>query len=290
MQINSKDFRVGAGGRIKLRKWPTRVAPAYENPDHYQKLLQTHVKNLSAQQERLYASDRYAILLIFQAMDAAGKDGVIKHVMSGVNPQGCQVFSYKHPSATELKHDFLWRTTRDLPERGKIGIFNRSYYEEVLIVRVHPEILHAEGLPDAMSGRGKTVWQERYQSIIGLERHLERNGTRIIKFFLHLSKEEQRKRFLARIDAPEKNWKFSSADIEERKYWKQYMRAYEECLGATSTEQAPWYVVPADDKLNARLICSQIVLDTVAGLRLSFPKTSASRRRELKALRKQLAK
>jgi PPK2 family polyphosphate:nucleotide phosphotransferase len=290
MKINSTDFRVREGSRIKLKKWPTRVAPAYEKPDDYQKLLQAHVKNLSVQQERLYASDRYAVLLIFQAMDAAGKDGVIKHVMSGVNPQGCQVFSYKHPSAMELQHDFLWRTTHDLPERGKIGIFNRSYYEEVLIVRVHPEILHAEGLPDAMSAGGKAVWQERYRSIVGLERHLDRNGTRIIKFFLHLSKEEQRKRFLARIDAPEKNWKFSTADVEERKFWKQYMCAYEDCLSATSTEHAPWYVVPADDKLNARLICSQIVLDTVAEMRLSFPRTTAQRRRELKSLRKQLAK
>ena len=290
MKINSKDFRVREGSRVKLKKWPTRVAPAYATPDDYQKLLQTHVKNLSAQQERLYASDRHAILLIFQAMDAAGKDGVIKHVMSGVNPQGCQVFSYKHPSAMELKHDFLWRTTRDLPERGKIGIFNRSYYEEVLIVRVHPQILHAEGLPDAMRGDGKAVWRGRYQSIVGLERHLDRNGTRVIKFFLHLSKEEQRERFLARIDAPEKNWKFSSADVQERKYWKQYMRAYEDCLSATSTERAPWYVVPADDKLNARLICSQIVLDTVAELRLSFPRTTPRRVRELKTLRKQLAK
>ncbi len=289
MKINSKDFRVREGSRVQLKKWPTRVAPVYRQTDDYQQLLQIHVKNLSAQQERLYASDRYAILLIFQAMDAAGKDGIIKHVMSGVNPQGCQVFSYKHPSAMELKHDFLWRTTRDLPERGKIGIFNRSYYEEVLIVRVHPEILHAEGLPDAMSGGEKAVWQERYRSIVGLERHLDRNGTRIIKFFLHLSKEEQRRRFVARIDAPEKNWKFSTADVEERKYWKQYMRAYEHCLSATSTEHAPWYVVPADDKLNARLICSQIVLDTVADLRLSFPRTSASRLRELKSLRKQLA-
>ncbi|MGO9036668.1 MAG: ADP-polyphosphate phosphotransferase [Steroidobacteraceae bacterium] len=288
MKINSKDFRVREGSRIKLKKWPTRVAPAYDTPDDYQKLLQNHVKNMSAQQERLFASNRYAILLIFQAMDAAGKDGVIKHMMSGVNPQGCQVFSYKHPSAAELQHDFLWRTTRDLPERGKIGIFNRSYYEEVLIVRVHPKILHAEGLPDAMSGGDKIIWQGRYQSIIGLERHLNRNGTRIIKFFLHLSKEEQRKRFLARIDAPEKNWKFSTADVEERQYWKQYMRAFEECLSATSTERAPWYIVPADDKLNARLICSQIVLDTVAEMRLSFPKTTPQRRRELKSLRRQL--
>jgi PPK2 family polyphosphate:nucleotide phosphotransferase len=223
-------------------------------------------------------------------MDAAGKDGVIAHVMSGVNPQGCQVFSFKHPSAIELQHDFLWRTTRDLPERGKIGIFNRSYYEEVLIVRVHPEILHAQGLPDALIDSEKTVWRDRYRSILGLERHLYRNGTRIIKFFLHLSKEEQRKRFLARIDAPEKNWKFSMADIEERKYWKQYMTAFEKCLSATSTKHAPWYVVPADDKLNARLIVSQIVLDTVDELKLAYPKSTLKRRQELMSLRKQLIK
>ena len=184
----------------------------------------------------LYASNRYAVLLIFQAMDAAGKDGAIRHVMSGVNPQGCQVFSFKHPSAAELEHDFLWRTTRDLPGRGKIGIFNRSYYEEVLIVRVHPEILRSEGLPDAPHDE-KKVWHDRYRSIVDLERHLHENGTRIIKFFLHLSKEEQRKRFLARIDEPEKNWKFSAADIAERKFWKQYMKAYEKCLSATSTRR-----------------------------------------------------
>ena len=232
--------------------------------------LQEHVAQLSALQQLLYASNRYAVLLIFQAMDAAGKDGAIKHVMSGVNPQGCQVFSFKHPSAAELQHDFLWRTTRDLPERGRIGIFNRSYYEEVLIVRVHPEILRSEGLPDALLDE-KTIWHDRYRSIMDLERHLHGNGTRIIKFFLHLSKEEQRKRFLERIDEPEKNWKFSLADIEERKFWKDYMKAYEECLGATSTSEAPWYVVPADDKENARLIVSQIVLDTLEGLKMSLP-------------------
>jgi PPK2 family polyphosphate:nucleotide phosphotransferase len=222
-------------------------------------------------------------------MDAAGKDGVIAHVMSGVNPQGCQVFSFKHPSATELKHDFLWRTTVCLPEQGKIGIFNRSYYEEVLIVRVHPEILRAEDLPESAEG-GKAIWAERYQSIVDLERHLGRNGTRIMKFFLHLSKEEQRKRFLARIDAPDKNWKFSESDIEERKYWKEYKKAYEKCLSATSTREAPWYVVPADDKQNARLIVSRIVLDTMAELKLSFPRATAARRKELQRLRKQLAK
>jgi PPK2 family polyphosphate:nucleotide phosphotransferase len=256
---------------------------------HYQKLLGEHVAQLSSQQELLYASNRYAVLLIFQAMDAAGKDGAIKHVMSGVNPQGCQVFSFRHPSAEELEHDFLWRTTRDLPERGRIGIFNRSYYEEVLIVRVHPEILRSEGIPDAPHA-DKAVWHNRYRSIVDMERHLYGNGTRIIKFFLHLSKEEQRKRFLQRIDVPEKNWKFGLADIEERKFWKQYMQAYEECLSATSTRHAPWYVVPADDKENARLIVSQIVLDTLEGLKMTYPKTSAERRRELQSIRKRLAK
>ena len=199
-------------------------------------------------------------------MDAAGKDGAIKHVMSGVNPQGCQVFSFKHPSATELQHDFLWRTTRDLPERGRIGIFNRSYYEEVLIVRVHPEILRSEGMPDLLHRRQGGLARAVTARSWTWRRHLHDNGTRIIKFFLHLSKEEQRKRFLERIDEPEKNWKFSQADIEEREYWKHYMKAYEECLGATSTSEAPWYVVPADDKENARLIVSQIVLDTLEGL------------------------
>ncbi len=285
--IQTNDFRVREGRQVDLKKWPTRIDPVYENIRRYRELLAAHTKALSAQQQLLYASNSHALLLIFQAMDAAGKDGAIEHVMSGVNPQGCQVFSFKHPSATELQHDFLWRTTRELPERGRIGIFNRSYYEEVLIVRVHPEILRAEGLPDGMQDE-KRIWRDRYRSILGLEQHLDRNGTRIIKFFLHLSKEEQRKRFLERIDKPEKNWKFSTADIEERKYWDQYMKAYEKCLGATSTTHAPWYIVPADDKLNARLIVSRILLDTIEALRLSFPKTSAARRRELRSLRQQL--
>jgi len=232
---------------------------------------------------------RHAILLIFQAMDAAGKDGAIRHVMSGVNPQDCQVFSFKSPSATELEHDFLWRTTRDLPERGRIGIFSRSYYEEVLVVRVHRDILRGEGLQDAPH-RDRKLWHDRYRSIVDLERHLYANGTRIIKFFLHLSKEEQRKRFLARIDVPEKNWKFSLADIKERGYWKHYMRAYEECLSATSTREAPWYVVPADDKDNARLIVSRVVLDTFAALKMTYPKATAKRRRELLSIRTGLAR
>jgi PPK2 family polyphosphate:nucleotide phosphotransferase len=289
MKISSNDFRVREGDEVDLKKWPTKVEPVYKSKEQYQELLQEHVAQLSSQQQLLYASNRCAFLLIFQAMDAAGKDGAIQHVMSGINPQGCQVFSFKHPSPTELQHDFLWRTTRDLPERGRIGIFNRSYYEEVLIVRVHPEILRSEGLPDPPRGE-KGIWHDRYRSITNLERHLHANGTRIIKFFLHLSKEEQRKRFLARIDEPAKNWKFSAADIAERRFWKQYMKAYEKCLGATSTQDSPWYVVPADDKENARLIVSRIVLDRFEELKMTYPKTSAKRRRELLSIRKQLAK
>lgn len=289
MKINSKVFRVEQGGDVDLKKWPTIIDPIYKSKEQYQELLTEHVAQLSSQQQLLYASNRYAVLLIFQAMDAAGKDGAIKHVMSGVNPQGCQVFSFRHPSATELQHDFLWRTTRDLPERGRIGIFNRSYYEEVLIVRVHPEILRSEGLPKAPHD-GEAVWRGRYRSIADLERHLHENGTRIVKFFLHLSKEEQRKRFLARIDEPGKNWKFSMADIEERKFWKDYMKAYEDCLSATSTNDAPWYVVPADDKENARLIVSQIVLDTFEALKMTYPKANAERQKELQSIRKLLEK
>jgi PPK2 family polyphosphate:nucleotide phosphotransferase len=289
MKIRSEQFRVRDGAEVDLGKWPTRIDPVYQSKEQYHELLGEHVAQLSEQQQLLYASNRYAVLLIFQAMDAAGKDGAIKHVMSGVNPQGCQVFSFKHPTPAELQHDFLWRTTRDLPERGQIGIFNRSYYEEVLIARVHPEILRSEGLPDAPRDE-KAVWRERYRSIVDLERHLTRNGTRIVKFHLHLSKGEQRKRFLERIDDPDKNWKFSAADITERKFWKQYMKAYEQCLHATSTSDAPWYVVPADDKNNARLIVSRIVLDTLAGLKMAYPRTSAQHRRELLAIRKRLAR
>jgi PPK2 family polyphosphate:nucleotide phosphotransferase len=220
-------------------------------------------------------------------MDAAGKDGAIKHVMSGVNPQGCQVYSFKHPSAQELQHDFLWRTTRDLPERGKIGIFNRSYYEEVLIARVHPEILQAEQIPEDLLGK-KKLWEGRYHSIVDLEKHLHRNGTRIVKFFLHLSKEEQRKRFLDRLERPEKNWKFTLSDIKEREYWKDYRRSYEACLGATSTEKNPWYVVPADDKKDARLIISRLLLNSLADLKMRYPRADKERRKELEAARQQL--
>ena len=287
MKISPKDFRVREGGDVDLDKWPTEVKRYYKSKEDYHTLLSDHVDRLSKQQQLLYASNSHAILLIFQAMDAAGKDGAISHVMSGVNPQGCQVFSFKHPSAIELQHDFLWRTTRDLPERGRIGIFNRSYYEEVLIARVHPEVLKGEGLPDEPDS-DKAFWHGRYRSILELERHLHANGTRIIKFFLHLSKEEQRKRFLARIDAPDKNWKFSQADIEERKFWDKYMKAYEKCLEATSTDDAPWYVVPADDKENARLIVSEVIVETLTGLKMSYPETTEERRRELLAIREQL--
>jgi len=289
MKVRSTDFRVEEGHEVNLDKWPTAVKPIYESKKQYQKLLRDHVAQLSSLQQLLYASNRYAILLIFQAMDAAGKDGAIRHVMSGVNPQGCQVFSYKHPSAMELQHDFLWRTTRDLPERGRIGIFNRSYYEEVLIVRVHPEILRSEGIADGSLDE-KTVWESRFRSIVGLERHLHLNGTRIVKIYLHMSKDEQRKRFLQRIDEPHKNWKFSLADVEERKVWKRYMSAFEECLSATSTREAPWYVVPADDKENARLIVSQIILDTLNGLEMTYPEMSAGRREELQSIRERLIK
>ena len=289
MKINWNDFRVPAGKEVNLRKWPTLMKPVYNSKKEYNLRLGKQVRELSALQQRHYASNRYAVLLIFQAMDAAGKDGAIRHVMSGINPQGCEVFSFKHPSATELDHDFLWRTTQSLPERGRIGIFNRSYYEEVLIVRVHPEILLTEGLPDKLLNEDN-VWKARYRSIVDLESHLYRNGTRIIKFFLHLSKEEQRKRFLDRIENPDKNWKFSLADIEERKFWKHYMKAYEACLSATSTKDVPWYVIPADDKENARLIISEIILERFNELDLSYPRLSAKRREELQLIRKKLMK
>ena len=289
MKIDPKDFRVQEGIEIDLDKWPTNVAKLYRSKTDYHEMLDDHVGRLSAQQELLYASNRHAVLIIFQAMDAAGKDGAIKHVMSGVNPQGCQVFSFKHPSGEELQHDFLWRTTRHLPERGRIGIFNRSYYEEVIIVRVHPDLLGSEGLVDRPPDDRK-VWQSRYRSILGLERHLHDNGTRVIKFFLHLSKEEQRRRFLQRIDRPEKNWKFSQADIEERAFWPQYMDAYEKCLSATSTHESPWYIVPADDKHNTWLIVSEIILETLQNLKMSYPMPSEARRRQLLAIREQLLK
>ena len=289
MNIDGKDFRVPEGKKIRLKKLATATKPPYQSQKHYKALLAADVQELSALQRLLYASNSYSVLLIFQAMDTAGKDGAISHVLSGVNPQGCEVYSFKHPSAEESEHDFLWRTTCRLPARGRIGVFNRSYYEEVLVVRVHPEILRSEGIPDQLVGNN-TVWKGRYRSIVDLENHLHHNGTRVIKFFLHLSKEEQRKRLLERIDEPDKNWKFSQADVTERKFWDQYMSAYERCLSATSTKTAPWHIVPADDKYNARLIVSRVVIDTLQGLKMSYPKMTGARQIELQTIRKQLAK
>lgn len=287
MKIDIEPFRVREGETVDLETRPTRIEPLFSSKKDYSSLLAGQIEELSAQQELLYASNAHAILFIFQAMDAAGKDGAIKHVMSGVNPQGCQVVSFKHPSAAELKHDFLWRTTRELPERGRIGIFNRSYYEEVLVVRVHPSILESEGVPNG-HGDAESIWRRRYDSIVDMERHLHRNGTRIVKFFLHLSRDEQRKRFLDRIDEPSKNWKFNEGDIEERKYWDEYMRAYEKCLSATSAEKSPWYIVPADGKKNARLIISEIVVETLKSLKMAYPETTPERRAELEGFRKLL--
>ncbi|MCV7229569.1 ADP-polyphosphate phosphotransferase [Mycolicibacterium komossense] len=287
MTIDATGFRVASRLRVDLADVPTAVTALYESHKNYKKQLKKHVEKLAALQQLHYASDQWALLVIFQGMDAAGKDGAIRHVMSGVNPQGCQVFSFKQPTDQDLEHDFLWRTTCNLPERGRIGIFNRSYYEDVLIARVHPDILRGHGLPDQLIDQ-KSLWKQRYQSIRDLETHLHRNGTQIVKIFLHLSKDEQAQRFRARIDAPEKNWKFSLADIHERSFWDTYQQVYGECLQATSTEQAPWYIVPADDKDNARLIVSQIVLDTLDGLKMVYPETTSERHEELESFRSQL--
>lgn len=286
MKINATPFQVPEGKGVDLAQWATRSEPLCKSKKAYRKALEDQVEALSEQQRLLYASNQHALLIVFQAMDTAGKDGAIRHVMSGVNPQGCQVFSFQHPSEQELQHDFLWRTTRDLPERGRIGIFNRSYYEEVLIARVHSSILLSEHIPDIPEDG--TVWEGRFRSIVDLERHLHINGTRIVKVFMHISKEEQRLRLLARIDEPDKNWKFSLADITERKHWDAYMQAYAHALSATSTADSPWFIVPADDKDNARLIVSQIVLDALQALKLSYPEVNSSQRHKLQAFRKQL--
>jgi len=289
MKIDTRQFRVAESEKVRLKDRPTCLKPLYDSKEEYQAALAGHVAELSDLQTLLYAHHRYSLLLIFQAMDAAGKDSAIKHVMSGVNPQGCQVHTFKRPSVEERDHDFLWRTTRDLPERGHIGIFNRSYYEEVLIVRVHPEILNSQGIPSELLDE-KTVWEERYRSIVDLENHLFRSGTRIVKFFLHISKDEQRRRFLKRIDEADKNWKFNVGDMGERKFWKEYMKAYEACMRATSTKEAPWYVVPADDKKDAQIIVSQVIVDTLRKLKMSFPKLDDDEREQLKAIRKMLEK
>ncbi len=276
-------FRVKEGKLVRLDKWPTAVPHLYIDEADAIKQLAEQVKRTSELQDVLYASDQHAVLLIFQAMDAAGKDGAIKHVMSGVNPLGCQVSSFKQPSAEELDHDFLWRTSLRLPERGRIGIFNRSYYEEVLVVRVHPEYLAAQKLPDAAATKG--FWKQRLRSIREHEAHLHRSGMQVLKFFLHVSNDEQRRRFLDRIDHPQKNWKFNLGDVEERQHWDDYMHAYAVALSATSTTDSPWYVVPADDKKNARLIISQVVNQTLESLQLAYPKPDKRRLAELKTAR-----
>ncbi len=289
MKLNISDFRALPDSKINLKKWPTKLELLYTSKKHYQKILKQNVEALSELQHKLYADNHYSILLIFQGMDAAGKDGAIRHVMSGINPQGFQVFSFKQPSASELEHDFLWRTARCLPERGRIGIFNRSYYEEVLIVKVHPEFLVSQRLPDKLPPN-KSFWQNRYRSIVEHEAHLHLSGTRIIKFFLHQSKDEQARRFMQRIDDPDKNWKLTTADIEQREFWDDYTKAYEECINASTTKEAPWYIIPADDKKNARLIISEIFLNTLSALPLAYPQATDAHRLELQSIREHLEK
>ena len=279
-------FRIDGDKKFRLKDMDPADTGHWKSKEHAEAALMEGIARTAELQDKLYAQDNWALLLIFQAMDAAGKDGAVKHVMSGVNPQGCQVYSFKAPSDVELQHDFLWRTTRDLPERGHIGIFNRSYYEEVLIVRVHPEILKGEKTPPSLVG--KDIWKERFEDIRGFERHMARNGTVIRKFFLHLSKKEQKKRFLARLDEPEKNWKFSANDIHERKYWDDYQAAYEDMIRNTSTKYAHWYVVPADNKWFTRLVISSVVVDTLESLDLAYPKVDEAKLKELKAAKKLL--
>jgi PPK2 family polyphosphate:nucleotide phosphotransferase len=289
MKLATKRFRVRANRDVDLGRFPTRAKPLYASDKEYESLLAANVARIAKLQNFLFAEDRRALLVVFQGMDGAGKDSAIRHIFSGINPAGCQVFSFKQPSSEELDHDFLWRTNRCLPERGRIGVFNRSYYEEVIVVRVHPKLLDAQHLPPP-SRKDESIWKHRYRSIVELEKHLHRNGTRVVKFFLHLSKDEQRQRFLARIDDPDKNWKFNHADVDERGFWKDYRKAYEACLSATSTDHAPWYVVPADDKPNARLIVSQVLVEVLEDLDLAYPKTTPAHRRELLAIRRRLAK
>ncbi|MDH4069122.1 MAG: polyphosphate kinase 2 family protein [Ignavibacteria bacterium] len=287
-------FRVKPGSKVRLRNFPTDWTGTPEARKlgketikrRAREILDSNRDQLTEAQRVLYANDTYALLLIFQALDAAGKDGTIRHVMSGVNPQGCQVFSFKRPSAEELDHHFLWRYAKRAPERGRIGIFNRSYYEEVLVVRVHPEILESQKLPPG--NRGKRFWEARYRDINNFEQHLSENGTVILKFFLHLSKDEQKRRFLERLDNPEKHWKFSPADIAERSFWDQYRKAFEDALTATSTPRAPWYIIPADRKYVARAMVADIVTSAISDLKLTYPRVSKKDQRTLQAARKKL--
>jgi len=284
----AKSYRINDGKHFRLKDFDPADTGHWHSVDDAKEHLQKDIARLEDLQAKLYAQDCWSVLLIFQALDAAGKDGTIKHVMSGVNPEGVQVHSFKGPSETELQHDFLWRTTQHLPERGHIGIFNRSYYEEVLIVRVHPKVLEGEKLPPLLVT--KKIWEERFEDIRSFERHMARNGTVIRKFFLHLSKKEQKKRFLARLDEPEKNWKFSEADVHEREYWDEYQNAFEEMIRHTATKHAPWYVIPADNKWFAHLAVSAAIVETLEELSVAYPKVDAAKRKELEASRKLLAK
>jgi PPK2 family polyphosphate:nucleotide phosphotransferase len=287
--IDTAEFTFTGGGMLRLRDHKTKVEDFYKDKADYRDLIEKLQDEINDLQRMMYAHDRYSLLLIFQAMDAAGKDGTIRAIMSGVNAHGVAVHAFKRPSDEELDHDFLWRTSKRLPERGRIGIFNRSYYEEVLVVRVHPEILRSgQKLPAARTEDLRKVWEQRYESIRDFEKHLWRNGTRVLKFFLHLSPEEQRDRFVARIDEPEKNWKFSEVDVKERGFWNDYQKAYEDAINATATKQAPWFVVPADDKKNMRLIVAQIVLAKLRELDMKYPEVTSERREELQSYRKRL--
>jgi PPK2 family polyphosphate:nucleotide phosphotransferase len=281
-----KDFRLPPGQRVRLKHLDPGFTAGFGAKEEAGKLLEQGIKRMRAAQHRLYAEDRHAVLIILQAMDAAGKDSTIAHVMAGLNPLGCQAYSFKTPSTEELEHDFLWRTNRNLPARGRIGIFNRSYYEEVLVVRVHPEVLANEKLPPGLVT--KEIWQERFEDINCFERYLTRQGTLILKFFLNVSKEEQRKRFLARLDKPQKHWKFSPADIFERRYWDSYVLVYEEMLSHTSTKVAPWYVIPADHKWFSRLAVAEAIVGRLEELGCEYPKLSKAQRAALKAARRAL--
>jgi PPK2 family polyphosphate:nucleotide phosphotransferase len=282
----SKPYRIDHGKNLRLKDFDPAATTHIHSKEQAQKLLAQSITEMAELQDKLYAQDRWGILLIFQAMDAAGKDGAIKHVMSGVNPQGCQVYSFKAPSPEDLDHDYLWRTSKVLPERGRIGIFNRSYYEEVLVVRVHPQILKNERLPDSLIG--KDIWQDRFDDIGNFERYLSHNGIVVRKFFLNVSKKEQKRRFLERLDQPEKNWKFSAADIAERQCWDDYMQAYEEMIAATSTKHSPWYVVPADNKWYTRLVVAAAIVDTLKDLKLAYPTVDAEKRKQLAAAKREL--
>jgi PPK2 family polyphosphate:nucleotide phosphotransferase len=282
----SKPYRIDHVKNFRLKDFDSATTGHLRSKEHAKELLEQSIAEMAELQDKLYAQDCWALLLIFQAMDAAGKDGAIKHVMSGVNPQGCQVYSFKAPSSEELNHDFLWRTSRVLPERGHIGIFNRSYYEEVLVVRVHRDILKNERVPEPLIG--KNLWQDRFEDIGNFERYLSRNGFVVRKFFLNVSKKEQKRRFLERLETPEKNWKFSAADVHERECWDDYMKAYEEMIAATSTKHAPWYVVPADNKWYTRLVVAAAIVDTLKELKVAYPEVDPEKRKQLAAARAEL--